>query len=314
MKRPWAKNVSDTPRRRQQRDDTQVTLEQSNGRSNALFRRNRTLIGSLSASVTSANELGGDLRSPRAHIHHLNAHRRRLGSFLIIVLTGVGSLTWLLYEFTAGIQITPTTGSVIIQVDRYQRAINDYFAEHPFERIRLLLNEKQLNDYLVKATPEIAAVHVNGAAGLAMSQFDVTFRRPLASWLINSEQYYVDKDGVPFRVNYFERPTVKILDQSGVPQTTGTTIASSRFLYFVGRAVELARVNDLTVEQAIIPASTTRQIELKVVKRNYPIKLSLDRPVGEQIEDMSRTIAYFDTHNYTPQYIDVRVSGKAFYK
>lgn len=313
MKRPWVKKVNDIPRRRL-RDNSRVAVAQLGGRSSALFRRNRTLVGSLAASVSSANELSGDLRSPRAHVHHLNAHRRRLGSWLVFVMIGAGSLTWFLYEFTAGMQISPTTSSVMLQTDRYQRAINDYFAGHPFERIRSLLNEKQLNEYLAQVTPEVADVHVNGAAGLATSQFDVTFRRPLASWLINSQQYYVDKDGVSFRINYFERPTVKILDQSGVPQTAGSTVASSRFLHFVGRAVELARANGLAVEQAVIPTNTTRQIELKIVKHSYPVKLSLDRPVGEQVEDMSRAIVYFDSRNQTPQYIDVRVSGKAFYK
>jgi hypothetical protein len=314
MKKPWGKQSADLPRRRM-RDATQGGERKPQPQNNnSVFRRNRTLVGSLSARVSSVNELGGDLISPRAHAHHLSAHRRRLGTTLVIVLLAVAGLIWLLYEFTAGIQVSPTDNGLVIQQSRYQHAIDDYFAGHPLERIRSLLNEQQLNMYITQVTPEVSILRSNGAAGVATSQFDITFRRPVASWLINSQQYYVDKDGVSFQVNYFDRPTVKIIDQSGVPQTTGTTVASSRFLHFVGRVVDMAKTYGLTVEQAIIPANTTRQIEIKVAQHNYPIKLSLDRPVGEQAEDMSRAIAYLDAHSMKPQYVDVRVSGKAYYK
>lgn len=303
------KTYANVPRRRQATPDGMVE-----DRPLSTFRRNRTLVGSISARVSSANELGGDLRSPRAHVHHLNAHRRRLGSTLAMVMLASGALLWLLYEFTASVHISPTSGGLIVQNERYDRAINDYLNGRPLERLRSLLNEKALEEYLAQVTPEVSEVRINGASGLATSHFDLTFRKPVAGWLINSQQYYVDKNGVPFRLNYFERPIVKIVDQSGIPQTTGTPVASGRFLNYVGRAVELARLSNLIVEQAIIPANTTRQIELRIAKHNYPIKLSLDRVVGEQIEDMVKAIQYFDGRQITPQYIDVRVSGKAYYR
>ena len=305
---------TDVPRRRQ--DDTrQAAVDRKAEKAGQkLFRRNRTLVGSLSPSVGSANEMGGDLRSPRAHVHHLSAHQRRLSSMLAVVLIGIGALIWLLYEFTAFTHISASDSTLMIDQHRYQRALNDYFASRPGERLRPLLDEKHLNQFMTQATPEVSSVHINGATGVATSRFDIVFRTPVASWLINSKQYYVDKDGVSFQINYFNHPTVKIVDQSGVPQTTGTTIASSRFLRFVGRTVELARNSGLTVEQAIIPVGATRQIEVRLANRVYPIKLSLDRPVGEQVEDMQRAVAFFDTRMLTPQYVDVRVSGKAYYR
>lgn len=314
MRLRGGKSSDNVPRRRQADPDAIGKERQANSNGGAVFRRNRTLVGSLSARVSSANELGGDLQSPRAHVHHLNAHRRRLGSIFVVVLAAAAALTWLLYEFTAEIYVSPTNNGIAIQQDRYQHAINDYLNGHPLERLRTLLNGQALTDYLHQATPEVADVHINGAAGIATSQFDITFRQAIAGWLINDQQYYVDKDGVPFKVNYFEHPTVRIVDESGVPQATGTPIASGRFLYFVGRTVELSRQNGLIVEQAIIPANTTRQIEIRVARHDYPIKLSLDRAVGEQVEDMERAIKYFDDHHATPKYIDVRVSGKAFYQ
>lgn len=70
----------------------------------------------------------------------------------------------------------------------------------------------------------------------------------------------------------------------------------------------------MDIERAIIPRGTTRQIELVAKGKEYPVKLSLDRSVGEQIEDMHRSITYFESKKAAIEYIDVRVPGKAFYK
>jgi hypothetical protein len=313
MKFGLGKKRKEQPQRRRVSAERIAEKRDSNRTANAAFRRNRTLVGSLSPQVGSASELTGELRSPRAHAHHLSAHRRMLGTIFILVVGVICFLLWLIYEFTAVVQVSPTSGIAIDQ-PRYVHAINDYFTIHPLERLRVLLNENALTSYLAQVTPEVDSARSGGSAGFATSQFDLVFRRPVVGWLIGTHQYYVDDNGVSFQVNYFDQPTVKIIDQSGVPQTAGTTVASSRFLRFVGQAITLSRANGLTITQAIIPADTTHQIEIIVSGHSYPIKLSLDRPVGEQIEDMQNALKYFDAHNVHPAYIDVRVSGKAYYK
>lgn len=304
----WKKQ-QEVPRRRQASEAQAADNQQK-----ALFKRNRTLTGSSSAQVVSATELSGDFRSPRAHAHHLSAHRRRLSTILTFTLIAIVFLTWLIYEFTASVRVAPTDSSAMIESGRYEKIIDDYYLTHPIERLRLLTNDRLLAEHVRREAPEVESVRVAGAAGFATSQFDLQLRKPIASWLIGTTQYYVDKEGVAFQRNYFEQPPVKIVDQSGVPQTAGTTVASSRFLSFVGRSVSIGSRYGLTVEQAILPSGTTRQIELKVAGHPYPAKLSLDRPVGEQIEDLQRTIAYLDSKKLTPQYVDLRVSGRAFYQ
>lgn len=311
----WRKKQPDVPRRRMRVDDSSNETRQPLGRPGGnLFKRNRTLVGSLSSTVSSANELGGDLQSPRTHVHHLTAHRRRLGSILTIVLVLAGVLMWFLYEFTAFMSIGASAGSTSVPAERYKVLINEYLAARPIERLRPFLNEEHLQKHMANIAPEVESISASGSAGIATTQFDIVFRKPVASWLIGSTQYYVDKDGISFRTNYFERPTVRIADQSGVPQTSGAAVASSRFLQFVGRAVELSAQNGLVIEQAVIPQNTTRQIEVRLTGRPYPIKLSLDRPVGEQVEDMKNSVRFFDENKLTPSYVDIRVSGKAFYK
>lgn len=278
------------------------------------FRRNRTLTGSLSSRVASAGEQAADLQSSRTQAHHLARQRRKVSSIFVGVVGASAVCAGLVYEMTARPVVSPTDQSVSLQHQRYQAAIDEYLARHPVERLRFVTDKDRLQDYITRALPEVAAIEPGGFAGLGASQFTVTLRKPIASWLIGQTQYFVDASGVPFQTNYYDTPSVRIVDESGIQQAPGTAIASSRFLNFVGRAVSVAARYGMTVDQAIIPPDTTRQLQLKITGHAYPFKLSLDRPVGEQIEDMSKVVAYLDSKKLTPQYVDVRVSGKAYYK
>lgn len=312
---PFRKNKkSELPRRRQAAavDRRERMNELDAERNNNLFRRNRTLTGSVSAKVASATETNGDLQSPRAQMHHLTLQRRKIAMVLGVVMAAAAAVFGLIYSLT----VTPTvTSSEALGLDeqRYIKAIDEYLARNPVERLRPLLNEANLQDYLHETLPEVKAVKQQGFSRLGESNFSLTMRRPIASWVLTGKQYFVDGEGIPFEKNYYETPVVSVIDQSGIQQAPGMAVASSRFLAFVGRVVSEAKKYGLVVEQAIIPAGTTRQLEVRVQGRGYPIKLSLDRQAGEQVEDMKHAIGYFDTRQ-APQYVDVRVSGRAYYR
>ena len=139
-------------------------------------------------------------------------------------------------------------------------------------------------------------------------------RQPIVSWKVDATNYFVDAQGVSFTESVYPSPNVTIVDNSGVRHTAGTAIASERFLSFVGRAVALAQQNELEVRNVNIPAGTSRQVSFEVRGVNYPIILSIDRSAAEQIEDALRAINYFKRQQKNPDYIDVRVKGKAFYR
>jgi hypothetical protein len=194
------------------------------------------------------------------------------------------------------------------------RAINDYLGAHPLSRFRFALDTHDLALYLETVVPEIGDVTNVSLGSIGETNFTVAMRHPVAGWTINNVQYFVDAAGIAFQKNYFTRPSVQIVDNSGVALEQGTAIASNRFLGFVGRVVALSKSRGYTVTQAIIPKGTTRQLEIVLKEISSHVKLSVDRAVGEQVEDMARALNYLKAHKSIPSYIDVRVSGKAFYK
>jgi len=307
------KQQKDLPRRRQQSDVSSRASEEELEQRYA-FRRNRTITGSVSSRVASANESGADLKSPRVQAHELAKKRRHIGGTLLFVLACSLGLFTLVFQFTAD-PIVRITGDASIQPDdTYEKAIQDYLGAQPAERLRFLLDETKLTEFLQRKAPEIQTVDVEGASGFGTSTFAITMRTPIAGWNVGGKQRYVDASGVAFARNYFASPSVQIIDKSGIQVASGQAIASNRFLGFVGQVVGLAKAQNYTVTQVIIPELTTRQIELRLKDIEYPVKFSVDRLAGEQVEDMTRAIQWMTAHGIKPEYIDIRVSGKAFFR
>lgn len=272
------------------------------------FRRNRTLSGVRRESLVETG-------SPRKKVHDLTQRRRRVGSIFLLVLLGCVVLTLLITQLTARVVVTSSSTALTgpLDTEKYQQIINDYLGIHPVARLRFILNETELSEYATIIAPEIKSIKQVGSENTVDTHFAITFRQPLAGWQINNRQYYVDDHGVVFEKNYYEAPTVQIIDESGISPEQGSTVASNRLLSFVGRVVALAKDGGFEVTQAILPTGTTRQLEVKLKDVNPRIKLSIDRGAGEQVEDMIRALNYLSARGQQPQYIDVRVPGRAIY-
>lgn len=308
----FKKKKADIPRRRAVQEESTKPKPSS-----AIFKRNRTLIGSSSNFLKAAESNKADFESPRAQVRHLTNQRRRIFSILLIILMSCAAILLVLSNFTASASISLADVTVSKKIDNalYEKAILDYMNVNPMSRFHFALNQSALTDYVSSKLPEVMSIEQKGIANLGATDFVITMRKPIAGWQINDKQYYVDSKGIPFERNYFAAPDVQIVDNSGISlQKTGTAIASKRFLSFVGRVVSLSKASGYTVTQAILPADTTRQLQVKLKEVNYLVKLSIDRPAGEQVEDMARAVKYFTDRNRSLSCIDVRVSGKAFYK
>jgi hypothetical protein len=219
-------------------------------------------------------------------------------------------------QLTAQVTVTSSDAAIVDVKDTsiYEKAINDYMGINPFARLRFLLDTEDLTRYLNTKVAEVDRVDSATMGGVGETIFSLKMREPVAGWQLGVRQFYVDAKGVAFEKNYFESPSVQIVDESGAALSQGTLIASNQFLGFVGRVVALSKTRDYTVTEAILPAGTTRQLNIKLEGVVPFIKFSIDRPAGEQVEDMARALTYLASRNAVPGYIDVRVSGKAFYK
>lgn len=280
-----------------------------------VFRRNRTLTGSLASHVESAGEANAELRSKRVQTHDLHAHRRRLGLYLLSSVGAVVVLGWVIYQSIATPQVTADT-KVLIDQQLYSQKIQDYLIANPFQRLRVTVDTASLASYLqMNGFPEVASVSSEVVrTGFGSSSFTVLFRKPVVVWKTGTTKLYVDEEGNAFTRNYFDDPAVEVVDQTGIQAKDNQVLASANFLSTIGRVIGKMKLQGYIVTRVVLPADTTHQLLVSIEGISFPIKFSVDRSVGEQAEDAARVIKYLQGKGITPEYIDVRVEGKAFYK
>ena len=271
------------------------------------FRRNQTL-----SSYRPSTPEG----SARQKAHSLTVQRRKIGGIFMLVACIAVALLLLLWQLIAQVQINTSTKQLTSEFNpaTYEKVVNDYFNLNPAQRLRFALDEAALNDYVSTQLPEVEQLSLSGMPGLAQASFTVTFRTPIAGWQIDGDQNYVDANGVVFAENYYDTPTVQIVDESGIPTEQGSASVGTRTLGFVGRVVAEAEGRGYTVTEAVLPLGMTREIDVFFDGVGGRIKLSLDRGAASQIEDADRSIKYLQSRGVGVEYIDVRVEGRAAYR
>lgn len=298
---------SDAPTARRRQGDADGGGEHTSSDGQQHFKRNQTLSSYRQASTDD---------SPRQKVHQLTTQRRRLGGIFLIVAAAVIFLLFLLWQLIAQVQVTTSTRQLTapFEAARYEAAVNDYLGLNPAQRLRFVLDEPALSEFVGALHPEVEALAYSGMPSLASGAFSVTFRVPVAGWQMNGQQQYVDANGVVFEKNYYETPTVQIVDESGVNTEQGSAVVGSRLLGFLGKVVAQAEGRGYTVVKAVLPSDTTRTLDVYFDGIPTRIRLTVDRGAGEQVEDADRSLRYLRSRGATPEHIDVRVPGRAAYR
>lgn len=282
-----------------------------------VFRRSRTLTGSLSPQVSSSNESRAQLKTPRLKANELKKHRRLVVSGLVGTMLVIAGCVWLLDQYIVVPQTLTATRPIVTPVssDDYASVVAEYLRTHPAERLLFLLNQQRLQAYVQEKRPEVAGVRIENASGVVAQTMNVTFRAPVAVWRVGDERLYVDASGVAYTRNLFGEPTVSVSDESGIDPARQRAIASTSLLRFIGQVVAGVESSAAgTVTQVTIPAGTLRELDLTLKDRPYRIKTNVDREAGEQVADIASIVRYLDERGIVPTYVDARVAGKAFYR
>ncbi len=280
------------------------------GQNDYTFRRSRTITGSVSPDVRAAAENESQLKTPRLKLHELHGHKRRLLAQLLLAAAGAGVCWYLLQNFVGFVSSPRYLPAVTQPVDSetYRRAISAYFGAHPLQQFRFSLDDQKLTTTVAIGHSEVQAVTYQPEG------FVVSLRRPLLVWKTSTGQFYIDGSGTAFTINGYDEPALHVIDNSGVPNDQGA-VASSRFIRFVCQLVAAITGRGLgQVAEVTLPSGTTRELDIHLKDKTYLIKTNTDRDPLQTAEDLSHAVVFLKGKGLVPQYLDIRVAGKAFYK
>lgn len=280
-----------------------------------VFRRSRTLTGTTSSKVATSNEARSQLKTTRLQAHELHQLRNRILRILAVVVIVITALSYLVANYVGNMQIVYTQPGGKPSTNSYQQSVLGYFGKHPLERFGFAINAKRLASDVLAAHPELVTVDVDRNWYGGNVQFILSFRKPVLVWEANGHRFYVDDRGAAYEYDHFGGKYVSVVDQSGIsPSASGGTVASNHFINFLGKMVGAVNAGGKgSVTEIVIPAST-REVDLKLEGRGYPIKTHTDRDPLQQAQDVMAALKWLDDKSLKPEYIDVRVSGRAYFK
>lgn len=89
---------------------------------------------------------------------------------------------------------------------------------------------------------------------------------------------------------------------------------SIRMEEYIGLLEQDFRDAGFTVLKVVLPANTSRELHVFLEGMDWYLKVNMDRGTAVSVEDAGRIIRYLQERGITPEYVDVRVEGKAYYK
>ena len=283
----------------------QAGVDTEAGEGGRSFQRNRNIASGQKEPISD---------SKRQAWHELRQKRHKLITGLIGVGFGIIFIITLLTQFIGEINVQSMSLLSKDQKDKYVGILNDYLSSHPMERLRFLIHEDSLKAFFIMKAPEVSSVTVVGTSDIAKSNLKINFREPVAQWIIGSDTYFVDSTGSNFKINYFAPPNLTVDDKSGIKNQDGIESVNQRLLSQLGLIVSLFKAQNLQVEQIILPEGSLRQLDVHLSGRPYAIRMTINRDAEPQVNEAIYAINYFDSTNQSPEYINVQVNQKVFYK
>jgi hypothetical protein len=251
--------------------------------------------------------------SERSENQKLVIRRRKLGAFFVILAIFISLISIFLFQFISKVSVV-SNESKSQNLSKYEKSVEEYLNINPSERILSNLNKNALLESLQKDYPEVLSISDIKFNGLTSYKIYLDFRKPVASWLVDGKEFFVDSEGVSFNVNNFEKPSLNIIDDSGAIVSNGKNVASGSFFSFIGKLVSAANKQGLEVSKIRIPPLSLRQVEVSVKGVSYFARMSTADSAEGQIINFKKAIEYFRTHKISPNYIDLRIEGKGYYK
>lgn len=251
--------------------------------------------------------------SERSENQKLVIRRRKLGAFFVILAIFISLISIFLFQFISKVSVV-SNESKSQNLSKYEKSVEEYLNINPSERILSNLNKNALLESLQKDYPEVLSISDIKFNGLTSYKIYLDFRKPVASWLVDGKEFFVDSEGVSFNINNFEKPSLNIIDDSGAIVSNGKNVASSSFFSFIGKLVSAANKQGLEVSKIRIPPLSLRQVEVSVKGVSYFARMSTADSAEGQIINFKKAIEYFITHKISPNYIDLRIEGKGYYK
>ena len=210
----------------------------------------------------------------------------------------------------------------IIRSETYQKAARDLFGGSLMNANKLTVNTAEIATVLQRQFPELRTVSVSLPV---LGRQPVLYVQPVTPQLViqtkHSGAFVLDSNGRAFaavadlRQLQKQKNTLPIItDQTDVDSTIGNVVLPRDSVQFIAEIAAQLRAKQIATETWTLPAGSS-ELEVKIANTPYFVKFNLQGKAREQAGTFLALHQYLGSQNVVPgQYIDARVTGRAYYK
>ena len=109
-------------------------------------------------------------------------------------------------------------------------------------------------------------------------------------------------------------PTEKYVIKAEVVDEDSVGFVSARAEEYIVQLEQDLTNYGFNVVKFVLPSGTSRELYVDVTGVDYYFKVNMDKDAAVTAEDINRMVKYLTEREIRPEYVDVRVDGKAYYK
>lgn len=181
---------------------------------------------------------------------------------------------------------------------------------------KISFDEPAVIKNIQKQFPEVEAVHIELPFFSQEARVRLVVSPPAFKLASGTQSLIIDSSGLAV-ARSSDLPAFNLLsltDQSGFEAGIGKQVLSSQSVEFIRMVIAQSRRAKVPIASMTLPA-LAQEVDLRTADQPYYVKFYLD---GDALNQTGQFLAarqqFTATHQQPSQYLDVRVSGKIFYK
>lgn len=265
--------------------------------------------GAKSGSAAQASPFERKIKKPSK----LGKYIARALDVLLVIALGIGLIYSLIVSPSAKLQVSDTTYH---SLDNYRDSAKHYLKALK-NRNKISFDEASIIKSFKQDYPEIDSVAIELPVFGEKPVIHLGIAAP--SFLLKSgaQIYLIDSNGkaIGYSKNFnVSRNLPTLIDNSNYPINIGKAVVSTSDVAFIKSLLAETNKAGVKLDSLTLP-SAPAELDVKPASRPYIVKFYLPGDARLQIGQFLAAMHEFDKTGKQPsQYLDVRVSGKIFYK
>lgn len=258
-------------------------------------------------------------RNTRTLIHDAKSTKGILRNVPTIIAVSA-ILACIIYTFILDsnpkiIQIN-SSGAVFLQdIHSYEVAAHNLFKETLLNSNKITVNVNGITKKIEEQFPELEKVSITIPVISHRPIVYLTASRPILILNSSNGNYIINNRGIALLPTHkaaesYKKGLVTLKDPSDIIVKLGKTVIPAQYVSFITEVEYQLEAAKIPIEEFEL-TDRHGEIHLKLQGKSYYIKMNL---AGDAREQTGATIALLRTKPSIKQYIDVRVSGRAYYR